>query len=257
LWQEIYQVVIGKCYTSNTLGLFTRAKQFSDLCSSNLTIVVQRVSYPVLSKIQDDPILQKTVYKRIIKMTMLITFVLKIGLATCSTSMIPFLIGNQWEGCIPMLQLICTYGMFYPLHAINLNMLQVQGRSDLFLKLEIIKKLVFILPLLLGVFVGIYWMLASTLGANIISYYLNAYYSGHFLNYSIKEQVKDILPSFLIAITMGMLVFFIGLIPINVYILFPLQLLTGTLSTCLLCEYYKLPEYLEIKQLILQKQNRN
>lgn len=256
LWQEVYQVVIAKCYTSNTLGLFTRAKQFSDLCSSNLTVVIQRVSYPVLSKIQNEPIRLKIAYQHIIRLTMLITFTLMIGLAACSNCMIPFLIGNQWGECIPMLQIMCIYGMFYPLHAINLNMLQVQGRSDLFLKLEVAKKIVFVFPLLLGIFIGLYWMLISTIIANIISYYLNAYYSGSFLDYSIKEQVKDILPSFLIAITMGGIVYLTGLIQVNIYILFPMQVSIGILSTCLLCECCKLPEYLEIKHLILRKNKK-
>lgn len=109
-----------------------------------------------------------------------------------------------------MLQIICTYGMLYPLHALNLNMLQVQGRSDLFLRLEIIKKIIAIGPLLLGIFVGIYLMLAGTLVTSLVAYYLNAYYSGPFLNYSIKEQIEDILPSFGVAITMALPVFAIS-----------------------------------------------
>ena len=250
-WKEVYQVVIGKCYNPATLGLYTRAKQFADLCSSNLTSVVQRVSYPVLSSIQDDRVRLKGAYQRVIKTTMLPTFVLMLGMAACAEPMIYVLIGEQWSECVPMLQIICTYGMLYPLHALNLNMLQVQGRSDLFLKLEIIKKIIGVGPLLLGVFVNIYLMLAGTLITSLISYYLNAYYSGPFLNYSIKEQVKDILPSFEVAVAMAVSVYAMNFIPLNPFILLPLQIVTGAVITLAICEVTKLPEYLEIKGIIM------
>ena len=255
-WKEVYQVVIGKCYSPATLGLYTRAKQFADLCSSNLTSVVQRVSYPVLSSIQDDKVRLKLAYKRVIKTTMLPTFVLMLGLAACAESMIQVLIGDQWLECVPMLQITCTYGMLYPLHALNLNMLQVQGRSDLFLKLEIIKKIIAIGPLLLGIFVDIYLMLAGTLVTSLISYYLNAYYSGPFLNYSIMEQVKDILPSLGVALVMAVPISTISFIPMNPYILLPLQIVVGSIITISICEVIKLPEYFEIKGITMSIINK-
>ena len=255
-WKEIYQVVIGKYYSPATLGLYTRAKQFADLCSSNLTSVVQRVSYPVLSGIQDDKVRLKSAYKKVIKTTMLPTFVLMMGVAVCSKTMIYVLIGEQWLGCVPMLQIICTYAMLYPLHALNLNVLQVQGRSDLFLKLEIIKKFIAIGPLLLGIFVGIYWMLAGSLFISLISYYLNAYYSGDFLNYSIKEQVKDILPSFGVAVAMAIPVFAMSFIPMNPFMLLPLQIVVGAFITITICEATKLPEYIEIKGIAMSIVNK-
>ena len=247
VWKEIYQVIIGKCYSPATLGLYTRAKQFADLFSSNLTVVVQRVSYPVLSSIQDDRVRLKGAYQRVIKTTMLPTFVLMLGMAVCAKSMIYVLIGEQWLPCVPLLQIICTFKMLYPLHAINLNMLQVQGRSDLFLKLEIIKKIIAIGPLLLGIFVDIYLMLAGSLVTSLIAYYLNAYYSGPFLNYSIKEQVKDIIPSFGVALTMAIPVFAMSFIPLNPFLLLPLQILVGAVITISICEVTNLPEYIEIK----------
>jgi O-antigen/teichoic acid export membrane protein len=246
-WKELYQVVIGKCYSPATLGLYTRAKQFADLCSSNLTSVVQRVSYPVLSSIQDDKVRLKLAYQRVIKTTMLPTFILMLGMVACAEAVIKVLIGEKWLGCVPMLQIVCTYGMLYPLHALNLNMLQVQGRSDLFLKLEIIKKIIAVGPLLLGIFVDIYLMLAGSLVISLICYYLNAYYSGPFLNYSIKEQIKDILPSFGIAMAMAIPVFAMSFIPMSSYIMLPLQIVAGAIITISICEATKLPEYLEIK----------
>ena len=126
-------------------------------------------------------------------------------------------------------------------------MLQVQGRSDLFLRLEIIKKIIAIGPLLLGIFVDIYWMLGGSVLIGFISYYLNAYYSGPFLDYSIKEQIKDILPSFGVSVAMAVPVFAMSYIPINSFILLPLQILVGAAITIAICEAMKLPEYIELK----------
>lgn len=255
-WREVYQVVIGKCYTPATLGLYTRSRQFADLCSQNLTSVVQRVSYPVLSSIQDDKERLKSAYQRVIKTTMLPTFVLMLGMAACAKPMILCLIGEQWIDCVHMLQIVCLYGMLYPLHAINLNMLQVQGRSDLFLRLEIYKKVIGVGPLLLGVFVGIYWMLVGTIISSVISYFLNAYYSGPFIGYSIKAQIKDILPSFLVAIKMAVPVYAMSYIPLNHFILLPLQVFTGAVIVIAICETKKLPEYTEIKGIVMPLINK-
>ena len=247
VWREIYQVVIGKCYSPATLGQYTRAQQFANICSSNLNSVVQRVSYPVLSSVQDDKERLKGGYKRIIKVTMLVTFTLMLGMSAVAKPMILTMVGEQWLPCVPFLQIICFQMMLYPLHSLNLNMLQVQGRSDLFLKLEIIKKIIAIGPLLFGIFVNIYWMLGGSVVTGFIAYYLNAYYSGPFLNYSIKEQVKDILPGFGVAVAMAFPVFAMSFIPLNPFILLPLQIVVGAVITISICESTKLPEYLEIK----------
>lgn len=247
VWKEIYQVIIGKCYSPVALGQYTRAQQFASICSSNLTTVVQRVSYPILSSVQDDKERLKSGYKRIIKVSMLVTFVLMLGLAAVAKPLVLTLIGEQWLPCVPFLQIICLQMMLYPLHSLNLNMLQVQGRSDLFLKLEIIKKIIAIVPLVLGIFVNIYWMLGGSVVTGFTAYYLNAYYSGPFLNYSIKEQVKDILPSFGVAASMAVTVFAMSYIPMNPFILLPLQIFVGAVITIGICEATKLPEYIELK----------
>lgn len=256
VWREIYQVIIGKCYSPVALGQYTRAQQFASICSSNLTTVVQRVSFPVLSSVQDDKERLKNGYKRIIKVAMLVTFVLMLGLAAVAKPLVLSLIGEQWLPCVPFLQIICLQMMLYPLHSLNLNMLQVQGRSDLFLKLEIIKKIIAIGPLLLGIFVNIYWMLGGSVVTGCIAYYLNAYYSGPFLNYSIKEQVKDILPSFGVAVAMAVPVYAMSFIPLNPFILLPLQIVVGAVITLVICEATKLPEYIELKGIAMPVINK-
>ena len=250
IWNEIYQVVIGKCYTPAILGQYTRAQQFSSIFSSNLTSIIQRVSYPVLSSVQEDNARLKGGYKRIIKISMFFSFVLMLGMAACAKSMIQVLIGVQWLPAVPMLQILCFIMMLYPLHSLNLNMLKVEGRSDLFLKLEIIKKFIAVGPILLGIFGSIYLMLIGSVFTGVISYFLNAYYSGPAIGYSIKEQVFDILPSFGIALLMGGIVFAMSFIHISPFILFPIQIVVGALVAITLCKRLELPEYLEIEDIV-------
>lgn len=251
IWREIYQVVIGRCYSAATLGQYTRAQQFGSIFSSNLTSVIQRVSYPVLSTLQDDKQRMKEGYRRVIKITMLITFVLMLGLAAISKPMIQVLVGNQWLIAAGFLPIICLQMMLYPLHAINLNMLQVQGRSDLFLKLEIIKKCVAVIPVLLGIFIDIYWMLWGSVIAGFFAYYLNSYYSGKLLDYNILSQIKDILPSFGIAIGMAGVTYLISLLPLSPFVLLPLQIIIGASITIALCEWIQMSEYKELKSITL------
>lgn len=130
-------------------------------------------------------------------------------------------------------------------------MLQVQGRSDLFLKLEIIKKIFAVGPLFLGIYLNINWMLGGSVITGFIAYYLNAYYSGPFLNYSIKEQISDILPGFGVALAMALPVFAMSFIPMNPYIILPLQIIAGAIITIFICETTKLPEYFEIKSIVM------
>lgn len=249
-WNQLYQVVIGKCYSPTTLGQYSRAQQFSNLFSTNLTHIVQRVSYPSLSSIQEERERLKNAYRTVITVTMLVSFCCMFGLAAVAKPMIRVLIGSKWYPAVPFLQILCLQMVLYPLHAINLNMLQVQGRSDLFLKLEIIKKIIGTVPLLLGIFINIYWMLWSSVATGIIAYFLNSHYSGRMIGYSSFEQLKDIAPSFIIASVMGIIVLAMSYINISSFILLPIQIIAGILIVFILCEILNRKEYLEIKNII-------
>lgn len=251
VWKEIYQLVIGKFYSTSTLGQYTRGKQFSDIFSSNMTSIVQRVSYPVLSSIQDERERMREGYRKIIRTTMLASFVLLFGLSAVAESLLTVLIGPRWLEAAHYLQIICFAASLYPLHAINLNMLQVQGRSDLFLKLEIVKKIIAVGPLLLGIFIGIDWMLWGSLATSIIAYFLNARYSGTLIGYPIKAQIKDILPSFGVAAVMAACVFPLSLLDLRPIWMLLVQLCAGAAVAIGLCEAFRLPEYLEIKNIAL------
>lgn len=257
VWREISQLVIGKCYSTETLGQYTRGKQFSDIFSSNMTSIVQRVSYPVLSSVQDERERMREGYRRIIRITMLASFVLLFGLAAVADSLVVVLIGPQWREAAHYLQILCFAACLYPLHAINLNMLQVQGRSDLLLKLEIVKKIIAIGPLLLGIFIDIDWMLWGSLVTSIIAYFLNARYSGTLIGYPIKAQIRDILPSFGVAAVMAACVFPISLLDLRPIWMLLVQLCAGAVVAIGLCEAFWLPEYAEIKDTALGFLRRN
>lgn len=251
VWKELYQLVVGKFYSPATLGQYTRAKQFSQLFSSNLTIVIQRVTYPVLSEIQDEKERMVTAYRRIIKLTMFITFTLMFALGAVAEPLLYCLIGEKWHEAATYLPLICFVGAFYPLHAINLNMLQVQGRSDLFLFLEIIKKIVGLIPLSIGMFVGIFPMLFTSIGTGIIAYFLNSYFPGKLLGYTSWKQLRDIAPSFFTALTMAVIVYLLKFLPLSNWAILPIQIVVGVAVFFGLCKLTKSKEYEEAKEIVL------
>ena len=250
IWKELYQVVVGKFYSPATLGQYTRSKQFSNLFSSNLTIVVQRVTYPVLSSIQDDSGRLLAAYRRIIKTSMFITVISMFALAAVAEPLIYCLIGPKWHEAAVYLPFICISGSLYPLHAINLNMLQVQGRSDLYLGLEVVKKIILLGPLFVGAIIGIIPMLYTNIGVTVIAFFLNSHYSGKMIGYSSWMQIKDVMPSYLIAILLAVPVFFLKYIPISNWIILFLQIVVGSILFFVICCITEVREYKELKEIV-------
>lgn len=249
-WAQLYQVVVGKFYNPATLGQYTRAKDFASLLSSNFQNIVGRVTYPVLSEIQEDNTRLIAAYRRIIKTTMFVTVVCIISLGAVSEPLIYCLIGSQWHQASTFLPFICISMSLYPLHAINLNMLKVQGRSDIFLYLEIIKKVVAIGPICLGIFVSIYWMLIGSIVAGIISFFINTYYTGKRLGYNSWMQIKDVAPSYGVAFSIAISVYFLKFLPLSYWVILPLQIVVGTIVFFVVCNLTKIEEYREVKEII-------
>lgn len=253
-YQNIYYLIIGKYFSAVELGFYTRAQGFKNLPAQNINGIMSRVTYPVLAQMQDDKVRLKAAYKKMIKTVMFISFILMAGMAASAEPMVIALIGEQWRPSIIYLQLLTFPGVMYPLHALNLNMLNVLGRSDLFLKLEIIKKLIVIPTIVIGVFLGIKIMIMGMWVNTLIAYYLNSYYSGKFINYSIKEQVLDILPSLFLALGMGAIVFIAGeFIAASYVVKFILQIALGAAITLLSSELLKFEPYIYIKEIVFDK----
>lgn len=252
VWNQLYQVVIGRCYTSSTLGHYTRANEYASIFSSNLTSIVQRVSYPVLAEIQDDKERMVLGYRKVIKFTMFVTAVCMISLGAVSEPLIYTLIGTKWHEAATYLPLICISMSLYPLHAINLNILQVLGRSDIFLYLEIFKKIVGLLPLVIGIFYGIYYMLLASILTGIISLYLNTWYTGKTLNYTFVKQIRDIAPSYFTALVIAVVVYFLKFLMLPCYVVLVLQIIVGIIVGLSISEVLKFEEYIELKSIVIK-----
>jgi teichuronic acid exporter len=254
IYRNIYFFIIGKYFSVQELGYFTRAYQFNTASSQSITGIMSRVTFPILAQMQDNPVMLKEGYRKMIKSIMLITFVIMLGMAAIAEPMIISLIGEKWRPSIIYLQMLCFVGMLYPLHALNLNMLNVLGRSDLFLKLEIIKKILAVPTIVLGVLFGMKIMIAGMILNSFIAYYLNSYWSGRFIGYSLLEQIKDILPSFLLAAGMSAIVFIEGLlISLPPLPLLAIQLMTGALFITGICEAIHYKDYVYIKEILKDK----
>lgn len=245
-WNQLYQVVVGKCYSPATLGQYSRSKEYASIFSSNFSIIIQRVTYPALSEVQNDQERMVSAFRKVIKMTMFVTAVTMFFLGAVSEPLIYCLIGPKWYEASTYLPLICISMSFYPLHSINLNMLQVQGRSDIFLYLEIVKKTISIIPLCLGIFVGIYWMLVGTIATGFVSFFLNSYYTGKKLGYSSLKQLSDVTPSYLLAFVVALSVFFFKYLPLTHWIILPIQIVIGIIVLISYCKLMKLEEYEEL-----------
>ncbi len=254
VYRNVYNLVIGKYFSAIELGYYSMADQFQAMPSQNLSSVVGRVSYPVFSMIQEDSVKLKSAYRRVIKSTMLVTFVFVFGMIATAEPLISTLIGEKWISSVIYLQLLCFAGMIYPLHAINLNVLQLKGRSDLFLRVEIIKKLLVVPVVVIGVLMGIKVMIYGIIIINIISYFINSYWSGEFVGYSSSQQLKDIFPSFLLAVFVGIIIYSFGsIIHVSNWLKLLVQILTGAILTITIAESIKLVDYIYLKEIIIEK----
>lgn len=256
IWTQLNKVVVSKFYSPVMLGQYSKAGEFSNIFSENFTKIVQRVTYPAISKLQDDKMRLLNAYRHVIKTSMFISVICMFLLGAISEPFIYCLIGPKWHIAATFLPLICIARSIYPLQAINLNMLQVQGRTDIFLYLEIAKKTILLVPLFVGAFVGIYWMLIVSIGTSVIIYFLNSYYSGKSLGYNSWMQLKDVAPSFGVAFTVAVPVYSLKYLPISYWLILPMQIIVGMVVLYYVCETIKIPEYVEVKGIfsnIIQK----
>lgn len=207
IYNNIYPIVIGKFYTPAQLGNYSRALTFAQLPSSNITSILQRVTFPVLSTIQDDMPRLQTDYRRLLKLSAFIVFPLMMGLAAVAFPVIRIILTPKWEGCSLYLQIICFALMLYPIHAINLNLLQVKGRSDLFLRLEVIKKIVGVCIMCITIPLGITAMCIGMVASSLIALFINTFYTGKLIDIGYLKQMCDLLPIFINSLLMGGVVF--------------------------------------------------
>ena len=253
LYKNIYTLVIGKIFNAGSLGHYTRAHQFADFPSSNLTGIMQRVTYPVLCSIQDDDARLSDVYRRFLKLSAFIIFPLMTGLSAVAAPFVEIFIGDQWSYCASLLQVLCFAMMWYPIHAINLNLLQVKGRSDLFLRLEIIKKALGVAVLCATVPLGLMAMCYGQILSSIISLVINTYYTGKLIGVGFIRQMKDLFPTLLLSLVMFTVVLLSVHMIENIYLQLAAGIAVGVSTYILFSLLLKFPECRELIALVKKK----
>lgn len=209
IYNNIYTLIIGKVYSSSALGFYSRASGLAQYPSSNITSVLQGVTFPVLCSIQNDEKRLADTYKMFIRMSAFIIFPLMIGLAVVADPFIRIVLTDKWEGTIYLLQIVCFSMMWYPIHAINLNILQVKGRSDYFLKLEILKKILGVIVLYITVPLGVVAMCYGNVVFSCLALLLNTYYTKRLMRYGFINQMKDLFHILIHSLVMGVIVLFV------------------------------------------------
>ena len=243
IYDNIYAMVIGKKFSASDLGFYARADSFAKLPSLNISMVIQKVTFPVLSEIQDDIPRLTSSYRQLLKMTAFIVFPVMVFLAALGKPLIEFLLTEKWLPAVPLMQILSFGLMFFPIHAINLNLLQVIGRSDLFLRLEIIKKAMITTVLFITTGFGIIYICLGIVLSSLIALIINTHYTGKFINVGLVRQLMDIIPMLVISIVSGAVAFLPTILVSNLI----LQLLCGAISG--VAVYWGLSKIFGIEQL--------
>lgn len=209
VFRNLYIIVIAKLFSTSIAGLYFFAEKIRELILNQLVSAIQNVTYPALASIQDDNVRLKAGYRKVISITTFLLFPTLTLLAALAQPLFSLLFPEKWWPAVPYFQLLCLAGLLYPLHSINLNILKVKGRSDLFLYLEILKKFMLVVILFISYRYGVIGILIGQIISSVLSYIPNSYFSSTLINYSTKEQMKDFMPALILSILLGGIVFYV------------------------------------------------
>ena len=243
VFRNIYNLIVGKIYNSQSLGFFNRGQQFPQVIASNLDGSIQSVMLPTLSANNDNPSEVKRITRRSISTSAFVLMPCMFGLAAVAEPLVKVLLTDKWLPCVPFLQLACISYALYPIHTANLTGINALGRSDIFLKLEIIKKCVTVLNILITLSLGIYAMAIGQVVSGFISTFINAYPNKKLMGYSYFEQWKDLIPSFVLSIVMAGIVWCMNFISITPLLLLIIQIIVGVIVYIVLAKLFKLEVY--------------
>lgn len=227
IYIDLRQLIIGKKYSSKDLAYYNKAQQFPNLIINNVNSSINSVLLPAMSEVQDKKEKMRDMTRRSIKTSVYIMAPLMMGLAFTSNNVISLILTKKWLPCVPFMVVFCISFMFYPVHTANLNALKAMGRSDLYLKLEIIKKIIGVTLLLLTMNISVMAMAYSLLVVDVLGQIINSWPNKKLLEYGYLQQIKDILPSILLAIIMGVIVYCLNFIYLSTAITLILQIFLG------------------------------
>ena len=250
IYNNIYPIIIGKFYSAADLGQYSRAQGYASMPSTSLTGVIQQVTFPVLSQIQDDDQRLGNNYRRMLRFTVFIVFPIMIGMAALAHPLVISLVTDKWAQCVPYLQIICFSSMWYPVHAINLNLLQVKGRSDLFLRLEIIKKALITVVVFVCVPFGIIGICCGSVFTSLACLAINTYYTGKLINVGFVRQMMDLTPTLLASLAMGAVVYFAVMPFCNDVVKLAVGIPLGMVLYLAIAKVFRMPELQEAIDII-------
>lgn len=228
VYNNVRSLIIGKMYSSSDLAYYDQGKKFPNVIVTNINTSIDSVLLPTMASAQDDVDRVKSMTRRAIKTSTYIMAPLMMGLAFCAEPIVELVLTDKWLPCVPFLRIFCITYMFYPIHTANLNAIKAMGRSDLFLKLEIVKKVVGIALLLSTMWFGVMAMAYSLLISSVLSQIINSWPNRKLLNYGYLEQLKDILPGIALAVFMGCCVDLISLFHLSNVVTLLIQIPLGT-----------------------------
>ena len=248
IWSEMYSFIIGKMYSSSVLGQYSRADKVKNMVTSNVSSVMQKVSYPVLASIQDEGERQINVYRKILKTTVLISFTAVFGVWAVAGPFILTFFGDQWLPAVGYLRIMCFSGLFLPLMMCSANVINADGRSDITLVLEILKTVMGLIPVVFGIIFSVEALLWSMVGVSFILFVVHAAYVSKVIHYSVGRQLADILPTLCVSMVMALIVNAMNMLAIPQWLLLLLQICAGGTIVVLAYEFvYKSTEYRDIK----------
>lgn len=252
VFQNIYNIAIGKAYSAGILGFFTQAKLLADLTSGTVTSILQQVTFPILATLQEDQDRMISVYKRLIRMTAFLIFPTMTILAVLAEPLVILVIGEKWLPTVPLLQWFCFSRVWSPIGGLNLNVLNANGRSDLFLKVDLSKAPIVIVVLIITIPMGIEAMVIGQVISSFISFFINAYMPGKLYGYGAFSQIKDIWPM----IVASAITAFFTYLSITITDILFLKLILGGITAIIsyfgICYVFKIQELYEIKILLLK-----
>lgn len=209
LYNNLQSLIIGKVFSVRDLGFYSQAMKLSDVPVSSLSGVVTQVTFPVFAKLQNDLVKMKSAVQKSLKSLVFVNFPLMVLLIIIAKPLFIILFTEKWNEAIPYFQILCLSGMLLTMHVTNLNILKATGRSDIFFKLEIVKKVIGISALFIGIQFGIMGMLYAMVATSYFCLGLNAFFSGRVIKYGIMEQFKDVIFTFILSIVVGLISYFL------------------------------------------------
>ncbi len=249
-FNNLYTLIIGKLFPVYQVGLYNQARRFQDLPSQTLTMIVQRVTFPVLVSIKDDLIKLRESYRKIIKFTMFLNFPILFGLIIVADNLFGILLTPNWNGAIVYFRLLCVYGAIFPLHSINVNVLKVLGKGHVIFILEVIRRILMLASILISYKYSVSLLLIAFLGSSFISVLINMRYCGLYINYKLRTQIMDLLPVFLISILSSFSMFLLSNITsIKVVNLF-FQISAGLITYISISLFFKLDSMIEFTKIV-------